>query len=220
MKVAVYNRFLQSMGGGERHSSMLAQVMADEGHEVDLVGHEDVGKEILADHLGLNLGKVSLRIVPDRGEPQVARLSAEYELFVNASYMSRVKAQAARNLYLCYFPTPFDHDLAGWQRRLVRAFGPHVRQARPGVVEWGLGWFPPEGGRRRTWVWTSGRASLQLAGGRPSGWCSTSAAPAPPARPRWSSPTRAGWSWPGWRPPRPASAATSSTCPPARATAS
>jgi hypothetical protein len=183
LKVAVYNRFLQSMGGGERHSSMLAQVLADDGHEVDLVGHKDVGKDLLADHLGLNLGKVNLRIVPERGEPQVARLSAEYELFVNASYMSRVKAQAPRNLYLCYFPTPFDHDLAGWQRRLVRAFGPHVRQARPGVVEWGLGWFPPEGGRRRTWVWTSGRASLQLAGG-------------------------------------PASAATSSTCPPARATAS
>src|SRR5215217_1681531 len=153
------------MGGGERHSSMLAQVLADDGHEVDLVGHKDVGKDLLADHLGLNLGKVNLRIVPERGEPQVARLSAEYELFVNASYMSRVKAQAARNLYLCYFPTPFDHDLAPWQRRLVRLVGPHVRAGRPGVVEWGLGWFPPEGGRRRTWVWTSGRASLQLAGG-------------------------------------------------------
>jgi glycosyltransferase involved in cell wall biosynthesis len=162
LKVAVYNRFLQSMGGGERHSSMLAQVLADEGHEVDLVGHEDVGKEILADHLGLNLGKVSLRIVPDRGEQQVARLSAEYELFVNGSYMSRVKAQAPHNLYLCYFPTPFDHDLAGWQRRAIRLLGRHVRRARPGVVGWNLGWFPPEGGRRRTWVWTSGRAGLQL----------------------------------------------------------
>ena len=165
MKVAVYNRFLQSMGGGERHSSMLAQVLADDGHEVDLVGHRDVGKEILADHLGLNLGKVNLRIVPDQGEAQVARLSAEYELFVNASYMSRVKAQAAHNLYLCYFPTPFDHDLAGWQRRLVRLLGGQVRQSKPGMVEWGLGWFPPEGGRRRTWAWTSGRAALQLAGG-------------------------------------------------------
>jgi glycosyltransferase involved in cell wall biosynthesis len=41
-----------------------------------------------------------------------------------------------------------------------------VRQARPGVVGWGLGWFPPEGGRRRTWVWTSGRAGLQLAAGQ------------------------------------------------------
>jgi glycosyltransferase involved in cell wall biosynthesis len=162
LKVAVYNRFLQSMGGGERHSSMLAQVLADDGYEVDLVGHTDVGKEILADHLGLSLGKVNLRIVPDRGEPQVARLSAEYELFINASYMSRVKAQAPRNLYLCYFPTPFDHDLAGWQRRLVRLLGRHVRQAKPGVVEWGLGWYPPDQGRRRSVVWTSGRAGLQL----------------------------------------------------------
>jgi glycosyltransferase involved in cell wall biosynthesis len=165
LKVAIYNRFLQSMGGGERHSGMLAQVLADDGHEVDLVGHEDVGKEILADHLGLNLGKVTLRIVPARGEEPVARLSAEYELFVNASYMSRVRAKAARNLYLCYFPTPADHDLAGWQRRLVRLLGRHVREGRPGVVGWNLGWFPPEGGRRRTWVWTSGTAGLQLPAG-------------------------------------------------------
>ena len=68
MKAAVYNRFLHSMGGGERHSSMLAQVLAEDGNEVDLIGHEDVGKDVLADHLGLNLAKVSLRVVSDRGE--------------------------------------------------------------------------------------------------------------------------------------------------------
>src|SRR6266511_214148 len=95
LKVAIYNRFLQSMGGGERHSSMLAQILAAEGHEVDLVGHEDVGKEVLADHLGLNLGKVALRVVPDRGETSVAELSSQYELFVSASYMSRVPGRAA-----------------------------------------------------------------------------------------------------------------------------
>jgi glycosyltransferase involved in cell wall biosynthesis len=165
LKVAVYNRFLQSMGGGERHSSMLAQVLADQGHEVELIGHEDVGKEILADHLGLNLGKVALRIVPDRGEAEVARLSASYDLFVNAAYMSRVRAEAAHNLYLCYFPTPFDHDLGPLQRRLARLLGGFVRSAGPGVVGWSLGWFPPEGGRRRSWVWSSGQAGLQLPGG-------------------------------------------------------
>ena len=166
MKVAVYNRFLQSMGGGERHSGMLAQVIADDGHDVDLVAHEDVGKEILADHLGLNLGKVTLRVVPDRGEPDVARLSAGYDLFVNASYMSRVRAMAAHNVYLCYFPTPFDHDLGRARRRLIGLLGRHVRKANAGLAGWGLGWFPPEGGRRRTWVWSSGAASLQVPPGR------------------------------------------------------
>jgi glycosyltransferase involved in cell wall biosynthesis len=163
LKAAVYNRFLHSMGGGERHSSMLAQVLAEDGHEVDLIGHEDVGRDVLADHLGLDLAKVSLRVVSDRGETDLARMSSEYDLFVNASYMSRIKAQAAHSLYLCWFPTPFDHDMAAWRRRLVRLVGPHVRQARPDIG-YGVGWFPPEGGRRRSWTWTSDRSILQVPG--------------------------------------------------------
>lgn len=165
LKAAVYNRFLSSMGGGERHSCMLAQVLAEQGHDVDLVAHEDPGKDLLADHLGLNLAKVSLRVVPDRGERDMAGVSSDYELFVNASYMSRVKARAIHNVYLCYFPTPFDHDLNGWRRWLVRHVGPHVRGGHPGPSGWGLGWFPPEGGRRRSWTWTSGHAGLVVMGG-------------------------------------------------------
>jgi glycosyltransferase involved in cell wall biosynthesis len=164
LKAAVYNRFLQSMGGGERHSSMIAQVLAADGYEVDLVAHEDVGKEILADHLGLDLGKVALRIVKDRGEADMARISAEYDLFVNGSYMSRVKARAAHNIYMCYFPTPFDHDLSSWRRRAIRTLGPYLREARPGFF-YGTGWFPSEGGLRRTWAWTSGEGLLYLPAG-------------------------------------------------------
>jgi glycosyltransferase involved in cell wall biosynthesis len=165
LKAAVYNRFLPSMGGGERHSCMLAQVLAEQEHDVELIAHEDVGKDLLADHLGLNLAKVSLRVVPDRGERDMASVSTDYELFVNASYMSRVKARAVHNIYLCYFPTPFDHDLNGWRRWMVRRVGPHVRGGQPGPAGWGLGWFPPEGGRRRSWTWTSGHAGLVVIGG-------------------------------------------------------
>ncbi len=165
LKVAIYNRFLPSMGGGERHSCMLAQVLAEDGHDVDLIAHEDVGKEILGDHLGLNLKKVNLRIVPDKGEEQLATLTPPYDLFVNASYMSRVKPRAKHNLYLCYFPTPFDHDLSPLQRRLAKLLGPQVRRGKPDLVGWGTGWFPPEGGRRRSWVWTSGHAVLRLPAG-------------------------------------------------------
>ena len=159
MKAAVYNRYLHSMGGGERHSGMLAQVLAEDGHEVDLVGHEEVAKEILADHLGLDLAKVSLRIVPDYGDDDLVGLSAQYDLFVNASYMSQLAPRAAHNLYLCYFPTPPDHDLEPWRRFLIRHLGPQVRNAPPGIG-FGTGWFPPEGGRRRSWSWSGGRGIL------------------------------------------------------------
>ena len=123
--------------------SVRVALLAERGQEVDLLTHEDVGKEQLADHLGLRVEKVSLRVVPDRGEQDLTARSAEYELFVNASYMSRVKARAVHNVCLCYFPTPFDHDLGRWRRWLLRRLGPHVRGGRPGPSGWGLDWFPP-----------------------------------------------------------------------------
>src|SRR3954463_7792546 len=158
------------MGGGERHSGMLAQVLAEDGHEVDLIAHDDVGKDILADHLGLELGKVHLRVVPDEGEERLARISAEYDLFVNASYMSRLAPRAKHNLYLCFFPTPVDHDMGAWRRRAIRLLSQWAQPPEGGFAQgafhqYGAGWFPPEGGRRRSYTWTSGDAWLSLAPG-------------------------------------------------------
>jgi hypothetical protein len=144
---------------------MLAQVLAADGNEVDLVGHEDVGKEVLADHLGLNLGKVALRVVPDRGEASVADLSSQYELFVNASYMSRVHARAARNLYLCYFPTPVDHDLVGWRRFLARRLGRYV-PCGAGAAPPGRPGAGPAPGGRGPFPTPRGRAAAERAGPR------------------------------------------------------
>ena len=164
MRAAVYDRFWHSQGGGERHSGMIAQVLCQDGLEVDLLGHTDVDKDELADHLGLDLSGVRLRIVADKGDLEMAALSAEYDLFVNGSYMSRLAPRARRNAYLCYFPTPFDADLSPWRRALARRLGRHVR-AHDGGLTFGTGWFPPEGGRLRQWIWTSGEAIVALPAG-------------------------------------------------------
>jgi glycosyltransferase involved in cell wall biosynthesis len=161
MRAAVYNRFWHSQGGGERHSGMIASVLSQDGHDVDLVGHTEVDREELADHLGLDLSRVQLRIVPDRGDLALAALSQDYDLWVNGSYMSRLAPRATRNAYLCYFPTPFDVDLSPRQRRLARAVGPFVT-SHPGGFDYGDGWFPPEGGRRRRWRWTTEDAVLSF----------------------------------------------------------
>lgn len=163
MKAAIYNRFWHSMGGGERHSGMIAQVLASHGIPVDLIGHTEVDRDEVASRLGLDLSRCTMRIVPDRGDEDLARLSAEYDLFVNAMYMSRLRPRARHSAYLCFFPTPFDHDLAKWRRAAVRTVGPYFRSAVDHVgVQFGTGWFPPEGGRRRRWTWTNGDAILNL----------------------------------------------------------
>ena len=160
-RAAVYNRFWHSQGGGERHSGMIASVLSHDGVEVDLIGHTAVDKDELADHLGLDLSRVGLRIVPDKGDLHTAQLSEEYDLFVNGSYMSRLAPRATHNAYLCYFPTPFDVDMPRWQQRLTRTVGRYVT-AHSGGFDYGTGWYPPEGGRRRRWHWASGDAVLSF----------------------------------------------------------
>jgi glycosyltransferase involved in cell wall biosynthesis len=179
-RAAVYNRFWVSKGGGERHSGKLAEVLAADGWQVDLIGHEGADRDDLAEHLGLDLSGCTLRVVPDRGDPELARLSEQYELFVNATHMSRLKPRAAHNVYLCYFPTPRDFDAAPWRRLVLRTVAPRVlRGATPGWLVHGVGWFPPEGGLRRSWAWTQGdgvitlppgdHRSLRMDLGRPGG---------------------------------------------------
>lgn len=178
-RAAIYNRFWHSQGGGERHAGMIAQVLstpgtggaltagtaaADQPLEVDLIGHGPVDLDALGVHLGLDLSRCGYRDVPDRGDPGVAELSAEYDLWVTASYMSRLAPQAAHSAYLCFFPTPFDHDYAPWRRQVVRRFARWF-QIGGESLGFGLGWYPPEGGRRRRWIWTSDDAVLAVPAG-------------------------------------------------------
>jgi glycosyltransferase involved in cell wall biosynthesis len=161
-RAAVYNRFWQSRGGGERHSGKIAEVLAADGWAVDLVGHPPVDKDALAAHLALDLSGCSVRLVPDRGDTDLSVLSEEYDLFVNATYLSRLKARAKRNVYLCYFPTPHDFDAAPWRRFVLRTIAPRVVRDFPGRMVYGTGWYPPEGGLRRSWAWTQGNGVLSL----------------------------------------------------------
>ena len=161
MRAAIYNRFWHSQGGGERHSGMIGQVLSHDGVEVDFIGHTDVDKDELADHLGLDLSKVTLRIVADRGDLAMSALSEDYDLWVNGSYMSRIAPRSRKAAYLCYFPTPFDIDLPPWKKRLAGAVG-HLVPAHTGGLDYGMGWYPPESGRRRRWHWASGDAVLTM----------------------------------------------------------
>lgn len=158
-RAAVYNRYWPSKGGGERHAAKVAEVLARDGWAVDLVGHAAFDRDDLAEHLALDLSRCDIRLVPYRGDATVAALSESYDLFVNASHMSRVRARARRNVLLCYFPTPLDFADPWWRRLAVRGIGPLVRgrDAFPNED----GWHPPEGGLFHAWAWTNGDAVLR-----------------------------------------------------------
>jgi glycosyltransferase involved in cell wall biosynthesis len=166
VKAALYNRHWPSAGGGERHAGMIAQVLAEDGVDVTLLGHDFVRLDRLGRYLGLDLSGCSYVRLPDKGGDSVPKCSEDFDLFINSTYMSRLAPRARRNVYLCFFPTPCDHDLGRWRKAAARVLRPMMRPRRA-TLDYGRGWYPPEGGLRRRWAWTNGEGILRLAPGGP-----------------------------------------------------
>jgi glycosyltransferase involved in cell wall biosynthesis len=63
MKAAIYNPYLDTLGGGERYTLTFAKVLADAGYSVDVEWKAASIKMTLEQRFGMNLG--SINIVPD-----------------------------------------------------------------------------------------------------------------------------------------------------------
>ncbi|HET7771438.1 MAG TPA: glycosyltransferase family 4 protein [Chloroflexota bacterium] len=181
MKVGIYNQFLTTMGGGERHMGTVAETLALAGHDVEIVTHVPASIEKLASRFALDLRGVRLRTTPLLPFDQLADLSAEYDLWINGSHMSVIPARAPRSILLVMFPFPLDLSPVG---RLKRAVAERIHRQLL-VPRFQEGFFGPQelGGTR--YRWTAGRGQvvietpwrgralplrLVLGSFRPAGW--------------------------------------------------
>lgn len=110
-KIGIYDRYLSTAGGGERYSCKIAEVLSErKGFEVDLITDIFADLKEVSGRLNLNLDRVNLKVFPFISEDYAERVTKKYDLFINATYLSSLSAYGKRNIYLCYFPTPFDVD--------------------------------------------------------------------------------------------------------------
>lgn len=105
MRIGIYNRHLSGVGGGEKHMLAMAEVLSQR-HAVEVVTHQLLDLPAAGAHLGVNLARVQLRAVDQRPEPELAPITADYDLFINASDGTFLPSRAARSILLVYFPTP------------------------------------------------------------------------------------------------------------------
>jgi glycosyltransferase involved in cell wall biosynthesis len=171
-KIAIYDRYLSTAGGGERYSCKMAEILSVQpGYKVDLVTdlHADIGE--VASRLNLDLSNVNLKVFPYISDDYTKKLTANYNLFINTTYLSALPAYAAKNIYLCYFPTPFDVDFKFIHRFLLvffrlpalwlfRLAGKMTGGFKSINVEEGL--YEPKRFMLRRGSWTSGRAVLKI----------------------------------------------------------
>jgi Glycosyltransferase len=123
IKIGIYDRYLSTAGGGERYSCKMAEILsAAPGYEVELISDLYVDLNFVASRLNLDLNKVGLKIFPFLSEEYTKRITSAYDIFINTTYLSSLSGYGKRNLYLCYFPTPFNVDFKFVHRFLLLFF--------------------------------------------------------------------------------------------------
>lgn len=104
VRVGVYNLYWSTYGGGEQVAGTLAAHLADRpGVEVTLLGPEPVDLDATRARLGIDLARCSWRRVTD--DDEAGEASAEFDLFVNGTYLSRAVSRAATSWYYVHFPS-------------------------------------------------------------------------------------------------------------------
>ena len=176
MRIGIFNRWLHTRGGGERHTGAAAQALAADGHEVTFITTTPTDLAGLEKRLNLDLADVALRVVPDLPYSEITALTAEYDLFINGSHMDAIPSRAPASILFIYFPRPRDlSPLATLTHKLVTWGAAHVSGVRYddgfyGIERVGDGWYRSMSRRASFSVPGNGRAmTIELAVGNFAG---------------------------------------------------
>lgn len=159
MKVAVFNRYWATCGGGERYAGALAQAVATD-HDVHLLAPTPVDWALLEERLGLDLSRTTPRIVP-ADHQMFTTVTGEYDLLVTCSFMSTELNGARRGIYVVLFPGRRGDafELVG---RVAAGRLRSLLMGDPISVAWGRGFYPSERSGRGVFRWTGPEAHLHL----------------------------------------------------------
>lgn len=118
MRVGIYNRWLATLGGGEKHSLGIAEYISRK-HPVTVISHKPVSKVTAARSLNLDLSRVTFSLIPNRSVEHLSSITADYDLFINASHLDFFPSVAQYSVMLVYFPAPLGLErVLRWGRRL------------------------------------------------------------------------------------------------------
>jgi|tagenome__1003787_1003787.scaffolds.fasta_scaffold20879305_2 glycosyltransferase involved in cell wall biosynthesis len=122
MSIGIYDHALHVIGGGQKYVATMASALQDR-FDVTYLVNKDVDLGRVAAWYGLDLSRCKLRLVEipffarrewidssrvDYGMENpfdaVARASADYDVFVNANMLEKVRPRAPISVFVCHFP--------------------------------------------------------------------------------------------------------------------
>lgn len=102
-RVAIYNLYWATYGGGEQVSGAIAEALKTR-CDVTLLGPEEPHVEATRARLGVDLSGCAWRKVVD--DTEAGEASADFDVFINGTYRSHSVNQAPVGLYYVHFPEP------------------------------------------------------------------------------------------------------------------
>jgi len=99
-RIGLFNNYWKTLGGGEAHALSLLQVLCLLG-TVDIISVDDFCMESTLSYFGVSPDKIRKRLIVTLE----SEITAEYDIFVNSSYMNECPSLAKISYYIVSFPS-------------------------------------------------------------------------------------------------------------------
>ncbi len=127
MSIAIYDHGLHFIGGGQKYVATAASLLQNE-FDITFIANKPVAISDLESWYGLNLSGCKIKIIPlqfyekrgmqcidssiiaeDMENPfdEIARESKNYDIFLNANQLEKVKPLSPISVFFCHFPNTF-----------------------------------------------------------------------------------------------------------------
>jgi glycosyltransferase involved in cell wall biosynthesis len=172
VRVALYQRHLSTLGGGERFALDIARHLTARGDDVEVLAPRGTSAEQIHERLGLDVSDLKL-VDLDTARPceEATERSETYDVFVNCSHRSGAVNRARHGVYVCHFPSAHDPrptiasaiglDRSGaYAHAAVKPSAGIATDPRGGWWTDGRGWLDVTTAGRAHWtlhLWLAGR---------------------------------------------------------------
>lgn len=111
MKIGIYDKWLDTLGGGEKVATVMAECLSKKGHRVDLISNSDVEKDEVEEKMEADLSRVKFVSWFERAYDKLSPRTKKYDIFINVSFLDHLPSLAKRSLYYVHFPTPTERTI-------------------------------------------------------------------------------------------------------------
>jgi glycosyltransferase involved in cell wall biosynthesis len=112
--VGVYDKWLNTYGGGEKVATVMVENLLRGGYRVDLISNTEIDRKEIEDKMGVNLKGVNMVFWSERSYEKLTLLTKKYDVFVNTSYFDHLPSLAKKSIYYVHFPTPIRRTFFGF----------------------------------------------------------------------------------------------------------